>query len=193
MLAAPEEDRDPPEESFTQAFYEGGPAAMSALYRTHFSTVKAAVAAVLPGADGETAIHEVFLRLISNEQLRRAYRTGSFSNWLFTVARHHAIDCARRRARETPAGLTVQEHEGNFAALENELEARALIRKFRDRLPTEWLGVFDARFVDQLDQRQAARAAGVPRTTLVYREHRIRSLLRAFLLDGEREGEGEGE
>jgi RNA polymerase sigma-70 factor (ECF subfamily) len=60
------------------------------------------------------------------------------------------------------------------------------MRRFREQiLPPEWIPVFDARFVRQLDQRQAARAIGIPRTTLVYREHRIRRLLRAFLLSTE--------
>ena len=44
-----------------------------------------------------------------------------------------------------------------------------------------------ARFLEQLDQRQAARKVGISRTTLVYQEARIRRLLRRFLRRGDME------
>ncbi len=169
-----------------QAFYRGGEDAMAATYREYFRTVRAAVFGVVRGADGETVIHEVFLRLISDEELRRAYRAeaGAFSGWLYTLAKNHAVDYARRRARETPTGLSPGD-ERSAATLSQQIEARSIVRRFREMLPAQWVSVFDARFVSQLDQRRAARSLGIPRTTLVYREHRIRGLLRAFLLAGE--------
>ena len=42
--------------------------------------------------------------------------------------------------------------------------------------------VFEARFVRQLTQREAASTLGISRTTLAYQEHRIRKLLRKHLL-----------
>jgi len=166
-------------------FHRGSRAALTLMYETHFQTVKSAVSPVLSGADRETVIHEVFFRLISDENLRRSYHSGAFGKWLFVVAKNHAIDYARRRARETPLGLVPGE-SSVAVELEPQIDARALLRRFREQvLPAEWLSVFEARFVKQLDQRAAARAAGVPRTTLVYRELRIRKLLRAFLLGWE--------
>ncbi len=176
-------------DAWVDAFYRGHSNAMEAMYREHFSTVRAAVFGVIGGADGETVVHEVFLRLLSDEDLRRAYRAGAgnFSSWLYTLSKNHAVDYARRRSRETPTGLAPGD-EGSAGALPQQLEARALVRRFRDQvLPAKWISVFDARFVSQMDQRQAARSLGIPRTTLVYREHRIRGLLRAFLLSGEDE------
>ena len=168
-----------------EPFYRGDAATLVTIYEAHFKTVRAAVATVLRGADGETVTQEVFLRLVSNEGFRRAYRAGSFSSWLFSVARNQAIDYLRRRARETPSGLALETGVSE-PKLDEELEARTLIRKFREEvLPPEWLPVFEALFLLQLDQREAARVARVPRTTLVYREHRIRALLRSFLLDSE--------
>jgi DNA-directed RNA polymerase specialized sigma24 family protein len=59
-----------------------------------------------------------------------------------------------------------------------------LVARFRERvLPPRWEPVFRARFLEQLDQREAARQLGIPRTTLVYHERRIRALLRAFMLE----------
>ena len=171
------------DERWLTDFYAAHPSTMAALYREHFELVRSAVAPVLGGADRETVVHEVFFRLLSVEKLRFAYQGGSFTSWLFAVARHQAIDYARRRARETPDGL-VPSREGCAVHVERELEARVLVQQFRrDVLPAEWQDVFEARFMRQLDQREAARSLGIPRTTLLYREHRIRSLLRAFLLN----------
>jgi RNA polymerase sigma-70 factor (ECF subfamily) len=61
-----------------------------------------------------------------------------------------------------------------------------LIERFRrERLPPDWVGVFERRFLEQLTQHEAARALGIRRTTLAYRELRIRRALRAFLLEEE--------
>ena len=69
---------------------------------------------------------------------------------------------------------------------EEAAEARLLVERFRrDHLPTEWQGVFDLRFLQQLPQRDAATRLSLPRTTLAYRELRIRRLLRRFLLEGD--------
>ena len=66
------------------------------------------------------------------------------------------------------------------------MEERAALSVFiarflREALPEEWGPIFQARFVEQLDQREAARRLGMHRTTLAYREVRIRKLLRAYL------------
>ena len=186
MLATvvPSTTLDPPrlDERWIADFQAGHAATMAAVYRQHFELVRSAVAPILRGADRETVIHEVFLRLLSIEKLRRAYQGGSFASWLFAVAKNHAIDYARRRARETPGGL-VPSAEGATEHIEKQLEARLLVQQFRrEVLPPEWHGVFEARFIRQLDQREAARLLNIPRTTLLYREHRIRGLLRTFLL-----------
>jgi RNA polymerase sigma-70 factor (ECF subfamily) len=184
-------DAAPRDECWTTGFYEGRAAAMADLYREHFELVRCAVSGVLGGADGETVIHEVFFRLISNEELRRSYQSGTFASWLFVVAKNLAIDYARRRVRETPDGL-VPGLSAAGVGIEAQIEARSLLRLFCEALlPAGWLSVFELRFVRQLDQRTAARAAGIARTTLAYREHKIRGLLRAFLLDQESSGRSE--
>jgi RNA polymerase sigma-70 factor (ECF subfamily) len=43
--------------------------------------------------------------------------------------------------------------------------------------------VFELRFLQQMTQHEAAHALGIRRTTLAYRELRIRRALRAFLLE----------
>ena len=50
-------------------------------------------------------------------------------------------------------------------------------------LPPAWRPVFEARFLQHLNQSEAATQLGMRRTTLAYRELRIRALLRKFLLE----------
>ncbi len=167
-----------------EAFHRGDRDAIERCYRDHFDAVDAAIGGILGGADRETVIHELFSRLLSQEALRRSFQGGSLAGWLSTVGRNQAIDYRRRFSRETeleerpPEALTVRWQEA--------ADARLLIERFkRESLPPEWADVFDLCFVQQLSQREAAQALGIQRTTLAYRELRIRQRLAKFLLQSE--------
>jgi RNA polymerase sigma-70 factor (ECF subfamily) len=139
---------------------------------------------VLGAADRETVIHELFSKLLTNSDFRRAFSGGSFVAWLTTVARNQAIDYQRRRGREVP--LDAEAPAARVGSWQEAAEARVLIERFRhERLPPDWVGVFERRFLEQMTQHEAARALGIHRTTLAYRELRIRRALRAFLLEEE--------
>jgi RNA polymerase sigma-70 factor (ECF subfamily) len=168
------------EDRWLSDFHAGGRAVMEEVYRQHFAAVERSVGAILDGADRDTVVHELFLRLLSSEPMRRGFTGGSLAGWLRTSARNLAIDFQRRRKRE--ASEPVDEPAG--APWSEEVEARILVDRFRrEVLPAKWAAVFEARFLRELDQRAAARAVGIHRTTLVYQEMRIRALLRSFLLE----------
>jgi RNA polymerase sigma-70 factor, ECF subfamily len=173
--------------AWLQRFHAGDRRLIEAIYREHFDTVARATA-VLSAADRETAIHEIFLRLLTQDHLRASFRGGSLAAWLTVISRNHAIDCMRRRSREVPAGSGVPGVErGNPGATEATLQARVLIDRFRrEILPPKWAGVFEARFVEQQSQSEAAASLRISRTTLAYQESRVRLLLRDFLLGGGR-------
>jgi len=171
------------------AFHRGDRAAMERCYRDHFETVEAAIGGILGSADRETVIHELFTRLVGGAELRRSFQGGSLGAWLATIGRNRAIDYRRRHGRETELD---DERPAEPATIrwQEAADARLLIERFRrQRLPAEWASVFEACFVQQLSQREAARALGIRRTTLAYRELRIRRQLRKFLLDEEDEGD----
>jgi len=164
---------------------------MTACYEQHFDAVFQAVGTVLGGADRETVVHEVFFRLLSDEALRRNFDdAGSFAAWLRVVAKNHAIDHVRRRRREILLPNMRQTAEGAEEpenGFENQAHLHLTLERFqREVLPPKWERVFVARFVEHQDQPTAARALGMGRTTLAYQEHRIRRLLRSFVLKGER-------
>ena len=165
-------------------FHRGDADVIERCYRDYFDVVDSAIRQVLTPADRETVIHEVFWRLLSNPELRRSFHGGSMASWLATVTRNLAIDYLRRLSREValPAGDPHQP----VPALDGEVDARLLLEQFqRDRLPPAWRPVFEMRFLRQLSQREAATALRIRRTTLAYRELRIRQSLRAFLMEDE--------
>ncbi|MBC8132688.1 MAG: sigma-70 family RNA polymerase sigma factor [Deltaproteobacteria bacterium] len=165
-------------------FHAGERAVTEEVYRGFLDTVDRGVAGVLQGADRETVVHEVFLRLMTDAALRQAFHGGDLGAWLLVIARNHAIDYARRRNRETPSGLEVSAPQSSPDALACRAEARLLLDRFwTELLPPKWRGVFEARFVRSLSQTEAAIELGVHRTTLMYQELRIRQLLREFLLE----------
>jgi len=170
-----------------EEFHRGTRHVMRQVYADHFVTVERAVGKVLQGADKETAIHEVFLRLLTEADLRATFRGGSLRAWISTISRNYAIDYWRRQQRERPAGTAqdLLEHVAEPTRLDAKVEARVMIARFRDVVPEKWRDVFEVRFVQQLDQSEAARVLGVHRTTLLYQEFRVRKLLEKFVLHGE--------
>jgi RNA polymerase sigma-70 factor (ECF subfamily) len=169
-------------------FHDGEHSVLEAIYREHFGVVSRAVLAMLGGSDRDTVIHEVFLRLLTQQALRLSFRGGDLPAWLTVVARNHATDFVRRPNREIPVGwaTTAREQGQAHASGEASSEARVLIERFRsEMLPAKWARVFEARFVRQLTQPEAAAALGIGRTTLAYQEARVRHLLRRFVLKGE--------
>ncbi len=171
--------------SWLEAFHRGDRQVLHECYVDHVDTAERAIRGILEGADKETIIHELFFRLISDGDLRAKFRGGSMRAWIGVVARNLAIDYARRRRRERPAELAPHATPDSHpqTTIEASIEARQVIARFREtHLPPKYRRVFDARFVQQLDQSEAARALGMHRTTLLYHESRIRKLLKSFLL-----------
>lgn len=166
------------------AFHAGERQVLAACYRAHYGRVFAVVGKILGGADAESIVHEVFYRLLASREMRASFRGGNLGGWLAQVARNLAIDHARRWRREVEPLPENEERAGR--SIDDELEAKHLIARFRrEVLPSEFDAVFDARFLRQLPQRAAAAELRMPRTTLVYQEQKIRSLLQRFLLGKE--------
>lgn len=184
----------PGEDAWLAEFHAGDRIVLEGCYRQCYRNVVRAVGRLLSGADAETVTHEVFYRLLSSAKVRESFQGGSLDAWLTQVATNSARDLLRRQRREQPEDAAPESQarakfgeragECSFA---DEVDAKLLIDRFRKtRLPPEWGAVFDARFLRQLPQRQAAEELGMPRTTLVYQEQRIRALLRDFLLRGDK-------
>jgi RNA polymerase sigma-70 factor (ECF subfamily) len=174
--------------AWVDRFHAGDRQVLESCYRDHFRTVDRAVAQVLRGADRETVVHDVFLQLLDSAALRRSFAGGAFATWLATVARNRAIDYWRHHRRERPLEEAPAESASPESGerLERDVEVRLLVDQFRQELPAKWMGVFEVRFLAALDQRSAARRLGISRTTLAYREMKVRRLLHRFVRRGRR-------
>ena len=179
------------------AFHAGDRSEIEACYREHVGRVLAAARRIVGSVDAETITHEVFYRLLSNAKMRESFQGGNLGAWLTQVVTRSAVDDLRRRKREVahdevPSGdassSSASGPSSSTDTSQDHVDAKLLIDRFRrERLPPEWAAVFDARFIRQLPQREAALALGMPRTTLVYQEQKVRALLQRFLLGGESE------
>ena len=184
-------DLPPTEETLAvERFHAGDRATLERCYRQHYRAVARAAASVLGPADAETVTHEVFHRLLSTPTMRASFKGGDLGAWLSRVSKNQALDFRRRYARETSLEEGVAEAP-DLASTEgargDSLSAAMVIERFRSTcLPKKWDAVFEARFLKQLGQREAAIALGMHRTTLMYQEHRIRAMLRKFVLEIER-------
>lgn len=170
------------ESSRLAAFHAGDRAALERCYRDHFAAVAAAARRILRPVDAETVTHEVFHRLLASAEMRATFQGGNLGAWLARVATNRAIDHKRRYAREEALSPSLPVTAAQ-ADDDGRLSAKLVVERFREEcLPPRWEPVFEARFLKQLGQREAALSLGMSRTTLMYQEHRIRALLRRFVL-----------
>jgi RNA polymerase sigma-70 factor, ECF subfamily len=169
------------------AFHAGERGAIERCYREHFEVVAAAARRVLPPVDAETVCHEVFHGLLSSAEMRASFLGGDLAAWLSRVATNRAIDWKRRAARESlTADVTTQSAGDAPRSLHDEMDARRLVERFlRERLPEKFHALFEARFMKDLSQREAAQLLGIERSTLAYQEQQVRTLLRRFVLEEE--------
>lgn len=176
---------------WVRRFHAGEPALMAEMYEAHFARVASSARTLVTGADLENVVHNVFLHLLGSEAARRSFQGGAFDAWIAVVARNEALRLLRDRAREARVlGAATRDRavEAEPPARDTRLEAQRLIQRFRhERLPPRWAPVFEARFLRQLSQREAAAELGMRRTTLAYQEFRITQLLKQFFLTVERE------
>jgi RNA polymerase sigma-70 factor (ECF subfamily) len=173
--------------AWLEAFRRGDREVLAACYRRYYRVVEAAIGRLLGTADRETVIHEVFFRLISEPEMRMSFNGPSLGPWLAAVARNRAVDLSRRAQRES---LVAEPPEASEASggwgMDEDAILRVLLERFgREQLPPEWVPLFEARYLRQMTQREAARHLGIRRTTLAYREMQIRRRLKKFMLEEE--------
>lgn len=177
------------DEQWLKRFHAGDQAVIAEVYREHFDAATAAVSRYLRGPDGETVVQDLFVKMVSDQNFRENFQGGAFRAWLATVARNRAIDFLRKHRHEKLSDDgEIQEEvpEIKEQSFVGRLEARQLIEQFRQHeLPEKWREVFEARFMRQLTQREAAAELKIPRTTIAYQEIRIRRKLEAFFLNAQ--------
>lgn len=190
LAAATAQPEDP---SWLLAFRRGDHQILAQCYRSYYRVVEAAIGSVLGVADRETVIHEVFLRLLTDPAMRESFTGPSLGAWLSSIARNRALDVSRRARREVLLSTPVDrpDTDSPTRADEDAMMCLLLERFRREHVPPAWAPVFEARFLKEMSQREAARHLGMHRTTLAYQELQLRRRLRRFMLEEEDDDAGD--
>jgi RNA polymerase sigma factor (sigma-70 family) len=173
--------RSIPDTGWEARFRRGDNEVIEAVYRDTFEAVRRAAARVLrEPADRDAVVHEVFVELVESRRLRDSYRGGAMAGWLGAIARHRALDFARRERRLTDLSAL------NEAAVVVDplVEFRRELERFATRLDPQRRQVLELRFVAGMTQVEAARQMGIPRSTLEDKEREIKRLLQEHLREG---------
>src|SRR5262249_21467802 len=131
-------------------------------------------------AEAEAVVHDLFVELLKNHQLRLQFQGGQLFAWLRQIARLKALEHLRRSGRHVPQDLPEIEisDEGN-------VEARDLLARFlAAAVPSTQQRFFGLRFLERRTQVEIAASLGIPRSTLEGWEHQLIKKLRAFVLEG---------
>lgn len=179
----PESSPDPELETF----WRGDTTALEAIYRAHARRLLGTARAVVGPAEAESVVHETFVELIRNQEMRRRFTGGSIEAWLGAIARRKSLEHLRRRSpllrSGARAGADAEEvAERPDPSPEPRLEARNLILRFlQASVPEAQREFFRRRFLDGQTQVEVAAALGIPRSTLEGWEHRLAEKLRRFI------------
>jgi RNA polymerase sigma factor (sigma-70 family) len=169
---------EPPSDDFSASFLRGDRDVLEQVYRDTFAAVRRATGRVLqePG-DRDAIVQQVFVDLVSLRKLRAAYRGGDLAAWLCSIARHRALDFARRERRlvELPAEEPAPVEDEPLADFRQELE------RFARGLSEDRRRLLHLRFVLGMTQVEAAAELGMPRSTLEDWERDIKRRLEAYL------------
>jgi RNA polymerase sigma-70 factor (ECF subfamily) len=165
--------------SWDARFRRGDRDVMETVYREHFETVRRAAGRVLrePG-DRDAIVHELFTDLVSSRRLRDSHGGGDLGAWLGSIARHRALDFARRERRLTDLSVL-----GDPAAAVDPLaDFRQELARFAARLEPERRRLLELRFLEGMTQVEAAARMSMPRSTLEDWERQLKQRLHAYLL-----------
>jgi RNA polymerase sigma-70 factor (ECF subfamily) len=165
--------------SWQQRFRRGDRDVIEAVYRETFEAVRRTAGRVLrEPADRDAVVHEVFAELCSSRRLRESFRGGEMGAWLGAIARHRALDFARRERRLTDLSA-VDEASTGPDPLD---DFRRDLERFATRLDPQRRQVLELRFVAGMTQVEAAERMNMPRSTLEDWERQIKRLLQEHLL-----------
>lgn len=166
------------------AFHAGREDVVHQVYRACAAALLREVGRTTGPAEAEAVVHDVFVELLRNGELRGRFTGGSLLAWLRQIARFKALDHARRARREIPVESPA--HDGGPSP-EDDLEARDILSRFlQAHVPGEQRRFFELRFLERHTQVEVAAALGVARSTLEGWEHRLTDRLREFLKESDR-------
>jgi len=166
------------DEGWRDRFLGGDKDVIEEIYRATFEEVRRAAGTVLhEPADRDAVVHEVYLELLSSRELRESHRGGSMGAWLGAIARHQALDFARRESRLTDLSAV----DEMSAKTDGISDLRRELARFAEQLDPERRRLVQLRYIEGMTQMEAAAILGKPRSTLEDWEHQFKRALSAHV------------
>lgn len=168
-------------EALYRRFLAGDEQALAALLKTYREGLVLYVNGIVKNIfDAEDIAQEVFITLFVR---RPAYKAaGSFKAWLYTVARHKAIDFLRRKNRRREVSL--EETAAEAALVEDAYAAadrrRALLRLLEELSPA-YKEILFLTYFEGLPNKMAAKVMGKSVHAIETLNSRARAALRERL------------
>jgi RNA polymerase sigma factor (sigma-70 family) len=152
---------------------------MESVYRSTFAVVRRAAGKILrEPADCDSIVQQVFTDLCESRKMREGYAGGDLGAWLCAIARHRALDFARRERR-----LIELDAAGEPAAAVDPMDDfRRELGRFALTLAPDRREVLELRYLAGLTQVEAAARLGMPRSTLEDWEREIKRRLCVHML-----------
>jgi RNA polymerase sigma factor (sigma-70 family) len=179
------DERGEPTADALERFYAGDQVVMAQLYQRHAPRAVAQLRKYLPRIDTEAVVQEAFVTLMAHTEQRRRFKGGSFAAFLCIMTRYRGIDAWRREQRYVEAESLPEATDAN-SDVDDRLAAREILHKFLERsVPPKQKAFFQARFIDQRTQIEAAELLQIRRSTLATWEKGLAERLRKAVVSGE--------
>jgi len=108
-----------------------------------------------------------------------------FAAWLAVITRHHALRFAKREKTRAAGSVELDEvlleHISSLAPPAATSESDAELRNALAELPADYAAALSLRFLDEMPLKRIAAFLGVPVSTVKWRLHRGKQLLREKL------------
>jgi RNA polymerase sigma factor (sigma-70 family) len=161
------------------AFYEGRQDVIHRIYVTHGAALLRQLRRYAGAAEAEAVVHDLFVELLKNHELRHQFKGGQMLAWLRQIGRLKALEYLRKAGRHVPQDLP----EIGISP-EGDVEARELLARFlAGSVPGAQQRFFGLRFLERRTQVEISACLGVPRSTLEGWEHKLLRKLRAFVME----------
>jgi RNA polymerase sigma-70 factor (ECF subfamily) len=154
---------------------EGDRAAFGRLYDRYGRMVHGVLMARVPRDDVDDLVQEVFLKALG--RLRSLRDPRAFGGWVAAIARHVAVDLARRRPEASEL------HDDLAAPASHEGEAHRVLRLIR-ALPEAYRETLALRLIEGLSGPEIAEQTGLTPGSVRVNLHRGFALLRECIGGG---------
>ncbi|HEX8071843.1 MAG TPA: RNA polymerase sigma factor [Pyrinomonadaceae bacterium] len=189
-MSAQAENEAVPDEVLVVAAMLGDLSAFDELCARYRAAVVRAAQAIVGRADAEDVAQDALL--IAFKALPTLETPARFAAWLGAITRHRAFRFSRQERAHRNGRVELDEAlVANLAALKQPLVEqadKADLRHALERVPADYALVLRLHYLDEMPLRRIAAFVGVPLSTVKWRVHQGKKLLREQLEPVETKG-----